>query len=136
MYEEQCTNIVEVNFDFWEKNDYMKILNSGVPLYVSDSSDDNWISARYCAEPEIYNHPSIVNLLKTAPGLQKDTACRALAEACIDGDVEKVRKLLLEGLADINNEYHGCTPLMLATANNKTSVVSLLLTYIQRPGFG
>jgi len=136
MSEEQCNNVVEVNWDFWKNNDYMRILNSGVPLHVKDSSNNhclpgsvNWISARYCAKPEVYDHPSIVSLLKSAPGLQKDTACHALGVACMEGDVERVRELLTEGLADINNDHFGRTPLMLAVKNNKTFVVALLLTY-------
>jgi len=128
MSEEQCNNVMKVNRDFWWNNDYMEILNSGVPLYVSDASD-NWISAIYCATPGIYRHPSIVNLLKSAPDLKKDTACRALGAACEQGDIERVRELLTEGLADINNDYDDRTPLMHATYNNQTSVVSLLLTY-------
>jgi len=53
---------------------------------------------------------------------------RNLGKACESGDIEKVRELLIEG-ADINKEYDGLTPLMHAAVNNKTSVVSLLLTY-------
>jgi len=129
MYEEQCNNGVEVNWDFWRNNDYMEILNSGVPLYVNDSRD-NWFSAIYCAKPEIYHHPSIVNLLKSAPVLHENTACHALGVACESGDIERVRELLTGGLADINNVYYdGLTPLMIATKNNQTSVVSLLLTH-------
>jgi len=53
---------------------------------------------------------------------------RNLGKACASGDIEKMRKLLIEG-ADINKEYDGgLTPLMHATVNNKTTVVSLLLT--------
>jgi len=129
MSEEQCNNGVKVNGYFWLNNDYMKILNSGVPLYVNDSCD-NLLSVLNCARPEIYHHPSIVNLLKSAPVLHKNTACHALGEACESGDIERVRELLTGGLADINNDYYeGRTPLMIATLNNKTSVVSLLLTH-------
>jgi len=129
MSEEQRNNGVEVNFDFWRNNDYMEILNSGVPLYVNDSRE-NWRSAIYCAKPEIYHLPSIVNLLKSAPVLHEKTDCHALGAACKSGDIERVRELLTEGLADINNDYYyGLTPLMIATKNNQTSVVSLLLTH-------
>ena len=78
----------------------MSILNSGVPLYVNNSRD-NWISALYCAKPQIYHHPSIVSLLKSAPVLHKDTACYALGEACEKGDINRVKELLTEGMADI-----------------------------------
>ena len=33
MYAEQFNNVVEVNEDFWRRNDYMRLLDSGVPLY-------------------------------------------------------------------------------------------------------
>jgi len=55
--------------------------------------------------------------------------CYALCLACQRGDIESVRELLTEGLADINNDYYiYLTPLMFATLHNQTSVVSLLLT--------
>jgi len=128
MSEEQCNGVVEVNCDFWMNNDYRSILNSGVPLSVDDSRN-NWMNALFCSKPEIYHHPSIVNLLKSAPVLKKDTACCALNTACKSGDIERVKELLSEGLADINNDYDGETPLMHATNKNQTSVMSLLLTY-------
>ena len=130
MSEEQCNNVVvEVNWDFWMNNDFMRILNSGVPLYLN-ASRDNRISAIYLAKPEIYNHPSVVSLLKSAPVLHENVACRALGDACKKGDVERVRELLTEGLADVNNDDDdGYTPLIHATIYNQTSVVSLLLTY-------
>jgi len=128
MSEGQCKNVVEVNLDFWYEKDYMRILNSGVQLYVDDSRN-NCISARYCAQPEIYHHPSIVRLLKSAPVLQKNTASYALGRACQDGNIETVRELLIGGLTDINNDYyHSRTPVMIAAMNNKPTVLSLLLT--------
>ena len=52
MSEEQYNNVVKVNRDFWWNYDYMRILNSGVPLQVGDSCD-HYISVRGCARPEI-----------------------------------------------------------------------------------
>jgi len=131
MSEEQCNNAVEVNWDFWCNNDYMRILKSGVPLSVNDSSDrDDWIFVEFCSKPEIYRLPSIVSLLKSAPLIHKETASYALCRACKSEDIDSVRELLIEGVADINNvDWEGLTPLMHSTLKNNTSVVSLLLKY-------
>jgi len=130
MSEEQCKKVVEVNRDFWLENDYMRILDSGVPLYVDDSWY-NWMSMLNCSKPEIYHHPSIVRLLKSSPVLHKNTASYALGKACQDGDIVRVRELFNEGVAGINDDVYlyGLTPLMIAAMNNQPSVVSLLLTY-------
>ena len=132
MSEEQCNNWVEVNRDFW-KSDYMKILDSGVPLfYVGNSSErDNTITAMCCAEPEIYSHPSMIRLLKSSPELHKKTAPYVMGKACRSSDIETMKELLHGGLVDINDEFLfiGETPLMYATIHNQASIVSMLLTH-------
>ena len=133
MSEEQGNNWVEVNSDFWNKSDYMKILESGVPLfYVGNSSYcDLSTCAHRCAKPEIYNHPSIVRLLNSCPVLHKKTVIYAVEKACEFGDIETVKALISRGLVDINDGIigRGLTPLMQATVYNQTSIVSMLLTY-------
>ena len=132
MSEEHCNNWVEVNREFWMKSDYRRILDSGVPLYVANSSShDMSVSASYCAKPEIYSHPSIVRLLKSSPVLHKEAVQQKLSIACVKGDIETMKDLLSGGLVDINDGFIGLgfTPLMFATARNQTSIVSMLLTY-------
>ena len=142
---EQCNKWVEVNEDFWIRSNFMKILDSGVPLYLVNhrdlddiyasirARDDFYTSVRYCAKLEIYSHPSIVRLLKSSPELHKKTACYAVGEACESGDIVTVKEMLSGGLVDINDccigSWYGKTPLMHATIHNQISIVSLLLTY-------
>ena len=118
MSEEQCNNWVEVNRDFW-KSDYMKILDSGVPLfYVGNSSErDNTFNtpAWFCAK--FYNHPSIIRLLKSSPELHKETAPYAMERACKSGDITTMKELLNDGLV-----FQDPTPLMYATIQNQASL--------------
>jgi len=134
MSEEQCNKGVEVNVDFW-RGDYMKILDSGVPLFFVGKSSgfDLSRSAYHCAKPEIYNHPSIVRLLKSCPVLHKKTARYAVKNACEFGDIETVNALISRGLVDINillpSLFINNTLLMHATIHNQASIVSMLLTH-------
>jgi len=148
MSEEQCNKGVEVNVGFW-RGDYMKILDSGVPLFFVGKSSgfDLPRSAYYCAKPEIYNHPSIVRLLKSCPVLHKKTARYAVKNACEFGDIETMNALISRGLVDINDDFLPSkvrqqsiskltlpyltynTLLMNATQLNQASSVSMLLTH-------
>ena len=130
MSEEQCNYWVEVNTEFWMKSDYMRILESGVPLYFCNSGAlDRDISAIMCAKPEIYSHPSIVRLMKSSTVLHKETIQLKLGDACEFGDIVTMEELLIGGLVDINVCIRDLTPLMHATALNQTSMVSMLLAY-------
>ena len=136
MSEEQCNKGVEVNEGFW-RGDYMKILDSGVPLFfVGKSIIDLPRSAHYCAKPEIYNYPSIVRLLKSCPVLHKKTARYAVEIACEFGDLETMNAMISRGLFDLNDDdlllpssFFDHTLLMYATIHNQASIVSMLLTH-------